>query len=63
MNTTFMDEKNVMHVLRLFDLLENRQYGDFTSNTVDGVLKCSVQEATCHSEGEWHKLAKQYMEE
>jgi hypothetical protein len=50
-------------MLRLFDLLENKEYGDFTSSTEYGLMDCSVQDATCRSEDESRQLAKPFLED
>jgi hypothetical protein len=57
-----VDKKDIQHMLRLFDLLENKEYGSFWSSDY-GVTNCSVQGAICHSEDEWHQLAKPFLED
>ena len=58
-----IEKKDVTHLLRLFELLENKEYGIFMSSTSFGVSVRSVQGATCRSEAEWHQLAKPFLEE
>jgi hypothetical protein len=61
--------------MRLFDLNENREYGEFTSGPTvtrpDGTplpvestpLACVVRGNTCRSESEWRQLVKPFMED
>jgi hypothetical protein len=56
------EKNNTTPEYRLFDLLENREYGSFTQ-TPDGMIFCNVQETTCSSRSEWDILVKPYMNE
>ncbi len=59
----FIDKQTSMNGLRLFDLLENKEYGAFTQGSPSGIIECRMQKSVCRSEDEWHQLAKQYLEE
>jgi hypothetical protein len=54
------EKNNTTPEYRLFDLMENREYGSFTQ-TLDGMIFCNVQETTCSSRSEWDILVKPYM--
>jgi hypothetical protein len=56
-------EMNETRGFRLFDILENREYGIFTSDPELGTYPCLVRETECHSEPEWNALVKPYMED
>jgi hypothetical protein len=47
----------------LSDLQENRIYGGFHRSTNIGLFYCNLQDKECHSEAEWNKLVKSYMED
>jgi hypothetical protein len=48
----------------LWDINENKQYGDFFKfrASPDPII-CEVSDKLCHSEAEWDSLVKTYMEE
>jgi hypothetical protein len=56
-------EMNETRGFRLFDILENREYGTFTSDPELGTFPCFVQDKECRSEPEWNVLVKPYMED
>jgi len=47
----------------LWDINENKQFGQFFSGTKTKVVQCEVTGKTCHSESEWDSWIKPYMEE
>jgi hypothetical protein len=54
-------EKNNTTSYRLFDLLENREYGGFSE--INNYVFCNVLDTACMSKTEWDNLIKPYMEE
>jgi hypothetical protein len=54
------DEVRMLKSMRLFDLHENKEYGQYYEGYI---LICEVQGTKCNSEAEWRQLAKPYLEE
>jgi hypothetical protein len=67
--TTFFNSKTTNLSLTIFDVNENKEYGEYFG-TQDSqrqhplaTLYCTVRDILCHSEDEWRQLTKSYMEE
>lgn len=64
--TTVNRDATSIKNLRLFDLLENREYGTYshTDNRITHTFAlCTVQGTRCETEEEWRRLAKPYLED
>jgi hypothetical protein len=63
-NTT---NKNISTSMTLFDVNENKDYGNFFKMTKEHerpvTIICDVKGQLCHSEIEWQELLKPFMEE
>jgi hypothetical protein len=58
--TSYEPGKKPYRSLSLFDLHDNKEYATFDDGAV---LQCEVREYFCHSEAEWRRLIKPYMED
>jgi hypothetical protein len=56
--TTYEQDKKPFKSLRLFDLLDNKEYATFIG---DSLMHCEVRDRFCTSEAEWHELIKPFM--
>ena len=70
LNKCFYAETYISHTpvginrwVYLSDLQENRIYGGFHRSTNIGLFYCNLQDKECHSEAEWNRLVKPYMED
>ena len=61
--TVFSFEDEQMSTMSLWDLNENKQYGDYMKGPFSKPLQCYVQTSSCKSEEEWRALIKPFMEE
>jgi hypothetical protein len=61
--TVFSFENEKMSAMSLWDLNENKQYGDYMKGPFSKPLQCYVQTSSCQSEQEWRELIKPFMEE
>jgi hypothetical protein len=49
--------------MSLWDLIENKQYGDYVKGPFSKPLQCYAQTSYCQSEEEWRALIKPFMED
>ncbi|MBR1220943.1 hypothetical protein JQ557_23290 [Bradyrhizobium sp. U87765 SZCCT0131] len=60
----FIEKGKWSKQLRLFDLNENKEYGNYyDSDASPTYVFCVVNEMRCSSEKEWRQLAKPYLED
>ena len=58
------EPKHTTTSLTLFDVNENKEYGNFFARSIDNApFLCKIRDKLCRSEDEWRELAKAYMED
>jgi hypothetical protein len=61
--TTYERDKKPFESLRLFDLLDNKEYATFLVGGGLTLMHCEVGDRHCTSEAEWRELIKPFMED